>query len=48
MGQTALKVAVTHTDERCENGQDLRYSTIIRLAIYFNLKIKEFFAEGFR
>jgi transcriptional regulator with XRE-family HTH domain len=32
---------------RYENGQDLRYSTIIRLANCFDMTIKEFFSEGF-
>jgi len=32
---------------RYESGQDLRYSTIVRLANCFNMTIKEFFGEGF-
>jgi transcriptional regulator with XRE-family HTH domain len=32
---------------RYENGQDLRYSTIVRLANCFEMTIKEFFSEGF-
>jgi len=32
---------------RYENGQDLRYSTIVRLANCFELSINEFFSEGF-
>ncbi len=32
---------------RYENGQDLRYTTIIRLANCFEMSIKEFFSEGF-
>jgi transcriptional regulator with XRE-family HTH domain len=32
---------------RYEKGQDLRYSTIVRLANCFELSIKDFFAEGF-
>lgn len=32
---------------RYENGQDLRFTTIVRLANCFDLTIKEFFAEGF-
>jgi len=32
---------------RYENGQDLRYTTIVRLANCFNMTIKEFFSEGF-
>ena len=32
---------------RYENGQDLRYTTIVRLANCFNMSIMEFFSEGF-
>lgn len=32
---------------RYENGQDLRYTTVIRLANCFDMSIKEFFSEGF-
>ena len=32
---------------RYENGQDLRYTTIVRLANCFDMTIKEFFSEGF-
>lgn len=32
---------------RYENGQDLRYSTIVRLANCFEMSINEFFSEGF-
>ena len=32
---------------RYENGQDLRYTTIVRLANCFDMSIKEFFSEGF-
>jgi transcriptional regulator with XRE-family HTH domain len=32
---------------RYENGQDLRYTTIVRLANCFEMSIKEFFGEGF-
>ena len=32
---------------RYENGQDLRFSTIVRLANCFNMDLKEFFGEGF-
>jgi transcriptional regulator with XRE-family HTH domain len=32
---------------RYENGQDLRYTTIVRLATCFDMSIKEFFSEGF-
>lgn len=32
---------------RYENGQDLRYSTIVRLANCFGMTIREFFSEGF-
>ena len=32
---------------RYENGQDLRYSTIVRLANCFGMSIKEFFSDGF-
>lgn len=32
---------------RYENGQDLRYTTIIRLANCFDMSIKDFFSEGF-
>lgn len=32
---------------RYENGQDLRYTTIVRLANCFEMSIKEFFSEGF-
>lgn len=32
---------------RYENGQDLRYSTIVRLANCFDMSIKDFFSEGF-
>jgi transcriptional regulator with XRE-family HTH domain len=32
---------------RYENGQDLRFSTIVRLANCFNMDLKEFFSEGF-
>jgi transcriptional regulator with XRE-family HTH domain len=32
---------------RYENGQDLRYSTIVRLAGCFDMSINEFFSEGF-
>jgi transcriptional regulator with XRE-family HTH domain len=33
---------------RYENGQDLRYTTIIRLANCFDMSIEEFFSEGFK
>ena len=32
---------------RYENGQDLRYTTIVRLANCFEMSINEFFSEGF-
>jgi transcriptional regulator with XRE-family HTH domain len=32
---------------RYENGQDLRYSTIVRLVNCFDMSIDEFFSEGF-
>jgi len=32
---------------RYENGQDLRFTTIVRLANCFNMNLKEFFSEGF-
>jgi transcriptional regulator with XRE-family HTH domain len=32
---------------RYEKGEDLRFSTIIRLAQAFGMSLKEFFAEGF-
>jgi transcriptional regulator with XRE-family HTH domain len=32
---------------RYETGQDLRYTTIVRLANCFDMTIKEFFSEGF-
>ena len=32
---------------RYEKGQDLRYTTIVRLANCFGMTIKEFFSEGF-
>jgi len=32
---------------RYENGQDLRFTTIVRLANCFNMNLKEFFDEGF-
>jgi transcriptional regulator with XRE-family HTH domain len=32
---------------RYENGQDLRYSTIVRLASCFGMTIHDFFSEGF-
>jgi transcriptional regulator with XRE-family HTH domain len=32
---------------RYENGQDLRFTTIVRLANCFEMDLKEFFSEGF-
>ena len=32
---------------RYENGQDLRFTTIVRLANCFDMSIQEFFSEGF-
>lgn len=32
---------------RYENGQDLRYSTIIKIISAFEISVAEFFAEGF-
>jgi transcriptional regulator with XRE-family HTH domain len=32
---------------RYENGQDLRFTTIVRLANCFGMSIQEFFSEGF-
>lgn len=32
---------------RYENGQDLRFSTLVRLANAFGLTLNEFFSEGF-
>ena len=33
---------------RYENGQDLRYTTVVRLANCFDMTIEEFFSEGFK
>ena len=32
---------------RYEKGQDLRFTTIVRLANCFDMSLKEFFSEGF-
>ena len=32
---------------RYENGQDLRYSTLIKIISAFEISVSEFFAEGF-